>query len=200
MEVFKLGNHYLKGIDLKNIKFNNDVEEEKRCFARLWGDGSFGNDRCERSIKVGCLCKKHFEASQRMNGGWWLGIPATSDTKDLGYKFIQYVTSKKIQAEEVSRFGILPVRKDLVFMLPEVFSEGWVGDVFKASSEQLQLNDTTVVPLIEGYPELASIYIGLWYDVVIKKYSTDVNPIKVSGTEIQKAIAEGYSEKLSKIK
>tara|TARA_Y100000996_G_C22405035_1_gene594743 strand:+ start:117 stop:518 length:402 start_codon:yes stop_codon:yes gene_type:complete len=74
MEVFKLGNHYLKGIDLKNIKFNNDVEEEKRCFARLWGDGSFGNDRCEKSIKVGCLCKKHFEASQRMNGGWWLGM------------------------------------------------------------------------------------------------------------------------------
>ena len=74
MEVFKLGNHYLKGIDLKNIKFNNDVEEEKRCFARLWGDGSFGNDRCEKSIKVGCLCKKHFEASQRMNGGWWSGM------------------------------------------------------------------------------------------------------------------------------
>ena len=73
MEVFKLGNHYLKNVDIKSIKFNN-VEEEKRCFARLWGDGSLGNDRCERIIKGGCMCKKHSQASQRMNGIWWLGM------------------------------------------------------------------------------------------------------------------------------
>ena len=74
MEVFKLGNQYLKGIDLKGIQFKNNVEEEKRCFARVWGDGSLGNDRCERLIKNGCMCKKHFEAAQRMNGLWWLGM------------------------------------------------------------------------------------------------------------------------------
>lgn len=74
MEIFKLGNHYLKGIDIKGIKFKNDVEEGQRCFARLWGDGTFGNDRCERIIKEGCMCKKHNEASQRMNGIWWLGL------------------------------------------------------------------------------------------------------------------------------
>ena len=74
MEVFKLSNQYLKGIDLKGIQFKNNVEEEKRCFARVWGDGSLGNDRCERLIKNGCMCKKHFEAAQRMNGLWWLGM------------------------------------------------------------------------------------------------------------------------------
>ena len=74
MAVFKLGNQYLKDIDLKGIQFTNNVEEDKRCFARVWGDGSLGNDRCERLIKNGCMCKKHFEASQRMNGLWWLGM------------------------------------------------------------------------------------------------------------------------------
>ena len=74
MEVFKLGNRYLKDVDIVNIKFKNDVDENKRCFARLWGDGSLGNDRCSRLIKEGCLCKKHLEASQRMNGRWWLGV------------------------------------------------------------------------------------------------------------------------------
>ena len=72
MEIFRLGNHYLKDVDIKDIEFKNEVEEEKKCLARLWGDGSLGNDRCERLIKGGCMCKKHFEASQRMNGSWWL--------------------------------------------------------------------------------------------------------------------------------
>ena len=74
MDIFKLGHQYLQDIDLKSIQFKNKVEEDKQCFARLWGDGSMGNDRCERSIKSGCLCKKHLDASQRMNGIWWLGM------------------------------------------------------------------------------------------------------------------------------
>jgi len=74
MEVFKLGNLYLKNVDLKKVQFNKKVENENRCYARLWGDGSFGNDRCERQIKSGCMCKKHLEAAGRMNGKWWLGM------------------------------------------------------------------------------------------------------------------------------
>jgi len=74
MEIFKLGNLYLKNIDLKTVVFNKNVENENRCYARIWGDGSFGNDRCERKIKSGCLCKKHIEAEKRMNGKWWLGL------------------------------------------------------------------------------------------------------------------------------
>lgn len=75
MEVFKLGNLYLKGINLKDIEFNNtNIEDDKRCYARLWGNGSYGNDRCSRIIKEGCMCKKHIEASKRMGGKWWLGL------------------------------------------------------------------------------------------------------------------------------
>lgn len=74
MEVFKLANLYLKDVELKNIKFSYHVEDEKRCYARLWGNGSFGNDRCTRNIKEGCMCKKHIEASKRMGGKWWLGL------------------------------------------------------------------------------------------------------------------------------
>ena len=74
MEVFKLANLYLKDVELKNIKFSYHVEDENRCYARLWGNGSFGNDRCTRNIKEGCMCKKHLEASKRMGGKWWLGL------------------------------------------------------------------------------------------------------------------------------
>ena len=74
MDVFKISQQYLKDIDIKSIKFKTEIEEEKRCLARLWGDGSLGDGQCERSIKSGCLCKKHSESSQRMNGIWWLGL------------------------------------------------------------------------------------------------------------------------------
>jgi len=73
MEVFKFGNIYLKNIDLKKVSFKV-IENKDRCFARLWGDGSYGNDRCERKIKDGCLCRKHLDAANKMNGKWWLGL------------------------------------------------------------------------------------------------------------------------------
>lgn len=74
MEVFKLGDIYLKNIDLKNTKFNINIEDNKRCYARLWGNGSYGNDRCTRVIKENCLCKKHLDSSKKMGGKWWLGL------------------------------------------------------------------------------------------------------------------------------
>ena len=30
MEIFRLGNHYLKDVDIKDIEFKNEVEEEKK--------------------------------------------------------------------------------------------------------------------------------------------------------------------------
>lgn len=75
MEVFKLGNTYLKNVDLKNVRFELKIDDKELCFARLWGDGGLGNERCKRIIKNGtCFCKKHLEASQRMGGKWWLGL------------------------------------------------------------------------------------------------------------------------------
>ena len=73
MEVFRLGTEYLSNVDIKNITFKSEVEDEQ-CLARIWGDGSFGNERCNRFIKNNCMCKKHYEASLRMNGKWWLGL------------------------------------------------------------------------------------------------------------------------------
>ena len=74
MDVFRMSHKYLCEIDIKKIKFKTEIEEEKRCLARLWGDGAMGIDQCERMIKSGCLCKKHCDSSQRMNGKWWLGL------------------------------------------------------------------------------------------------------------------------------
>ena len=63
MEVFKLGNAYLKSVDLKNVRFEIKIDDKEMCYARLWGDGSMGNERCQRIIKNGtCFCKKTFRS------------------------------------------------------------------------------------------------------------------------------------------
>ena len=101
MEVFKLGNLYLKNVDLKKVQFNKKVENENRCYARLWGDGSFGNDRCERQIKSGCMCKKHLEAAKRMNGIWWLGLINEPRPENPNILLVESINGVKIKMVKI---------------------------------------------------------------------------------------------------
>ena len=42
MEVFKLGNAYLKNVDLKNVNFEIKIDDKEMCYARLWGRWFYG--------------------------------------------------------------------------------------------------------------------------------------------------------------
>jgi hypothetical protein len=101
-------------------------------------------------------------------GGWWWGIPKTCPDKDLAYRFIRYMTSKEVQAQECSRFGMIPVRKDILMNLPEVFEQGWVGDMFKISVEQIRINKLTTVPLVKQYSRIEQLYVDAWYKLCIE--------------------------------
>ncbi|MFP4522746.1 MAG: ABC transporter substrate-binding protein [Fibrobacterota bacterium] len=102
-------------------------------------------------------------------GGWWWGIPTTvsAEKAKLGYELIRYITSREIQAEECSNFGMLPVRKDILNNLTETFSMGWVGDVFKVSRAQILENKYTTIPLRKEYAEISKNYINAWYDICV---------------------------------
>jgi len=100
-------------------------------------------------------------------GGWWWGIPAKSPDPKLAYEFARFVTNKTNNALECSKFGMIPVRKDILLNLPEVFSAGWVGDIFKVSVDQIATNGLTTVPLEKGYPQLAQNTIEAWNTLCI---------------------------------
>jgi ABC-type glycerol-3-phosphate transport system substrate-binding protein len=99
-------------------------------------------------------------------GGWWWGIPKTSPNAKLAYEFIRFVTNHENHAKECSKFGMIPVRKDLLLNLPSVFDEGWVGEIFKTSVDQINLNmagnQLTTVPLVKGYPLVAQNIVDAW--------------------------------------
>ena len=100
-------------------------------------------------------------------GGWWWGIPRTSPDAKLAYKFMRFVTSKDIQSQECSKFGMIPVRKDILNNLPAVFDQGWVGEMFKVSVDQVNLNGLTTVPLVKQYNQVAQLYVQAWYKLCV---------------------------------
>jgi ABC-type glycerol-3-phosphate transport system substrate-binding protein len=109
-----------------------------------------------------------FEGSRAIStGGWWWGIPKSSPNAKLAYEFARFVTSRENQAKECSRFGMIPVRKDILLNLPEVFDQGWVGDIFKTSVDQVKVNDVTTVPLVKQYPDVAKNLIEAWYKLCV---------------------------------
>jgi len=100
-------------------------------------------------------------------GGWWWGIPKSSPNPELAYEFARYITNKTNNALECSKFGMVPVRKDVLLNLPEVFAAGWIGDIFKVSVDQISTNGLTTVPLEKGYPQLAQNIIEAWYTLCV---------------------------------
>ncbi len=105
-------------------------------------------------------------------GGWWWGIPKTSPEPELAYKFARFITNKQNQAEEISKFGMIPVRKDILNNLPAVFDEGWVGDIFKVSVEQINMHmdqeQLATIPLVKQYAEVAKNYVEAWYKLCVE--------------------------------
>jgi ABC-type glycerol-3-phosphate transport system substrate-binding protein len=105
-------------------------------------------------------------------GGWWWGVPKTSPNAKLAYAFARFITNKENQAAECSKFGMIPVRKDILNNLPEVFDQGWVGDIFKVSIEQIRMQleseKIVTVPLVKQYSQVAQNMVEAWYKLCVE--------------------------------
>lgn len=106
-------------------------------------------------------------------GGWWWGIPKTSPDAKLAYALARFITSRETQAKECSRFGMVPIRKDILNKLPQVFDQGWVGDIFQVSIDQIALNELTTVPLVKTYSEVSQNIIDAWYKLSVEYKEQD---------------------------
>jgi len=112
-------------------------------------------------------------------GGWWWGVPKTSGNKALAYEFARYITSREIQARECSQFGMIPIRKDILMNLGNVFDEGWVGDIFKVSVEQISENELTTVPLDKQFSRVSQQIVDTWYEIVVSPEPKRDEPLSV---------------------
>ena len=150
------------------------------------------------SFELDSTGKTVFEGTRSIStGGWWWGIPTTAPNAKLAYNFARYITSRENQASECSRFGMIPVRKDILNKLPEVFDQGWVGEIFKTAVGQVQKNGLTTVPLVAGYAEMSQNLIDAWYALCVEYKETEGELMDFSMLKMR--LSSDFLEKQKKI-
>ncbi len=138
--------------------------------------------------------KYTFEGTRAQStGGWWWGIPKTAPNAKLAYDLARFITNRENQAKECSRFGMMPVRKDILLNLQEVFDQGWVGDIFKVAVDQIKINDLTTVPLVKSYAELGQNLIDAWYGLCVEYKEPDGEKMNFSTMKMR--LASDYLKK-----
>jgi len=146
------------------------------------------------SFELDAQGKYVFEGSRAQStGGWWWGIPKTAPNARLAYTLARFITNRENQAKECSKFGMLPVRKDILMNLQSVFDQGWVGDIFKVAVEQIQINDLTTVPLVKSYTEVGQGYIDAWYGLCVDPKLPEGE--KVNFATLKMRLTSDYLEK-----
>jgi ABC-type glycerol-3-phosphate transport system substrate-binding protein len=100
--------------------------------------------------------------------GWWWGIPITSPDPELSYRLARFITSRENQIEECSRFGMFPVRKDVLDDLAEAFDEQWKREIFGVSRKQFDIG-TKELPRLKQWPRVGKNYLDAWYDISVKR-------------------------------
>jgi ABC-type glycerol-3-phosphate transport system substrate-binding protein len=107
-------------------------------------------------------------------GGWWWGIPASSPDPACSYELASFITSTSQQIQECSRFGMVPVRKDVLSDMNMLFGGGWISRIYETSFKQLMQNGLTTLPMNPKLGRIGEVYLDAWYDIVAdKNWSAD---------------------------
>ena len=102
-------------------------------------------------------------------GGWWWGIPADAPDPALSFKLASFITATTSQIQECTRFGMIPVRKDILGDMSMMFGGGWISDVYEVSFKQLVENGYTVLPASAGFDKVNTLYLKLIDEVVVRR-------------------------------
>ncbi len=128
-------------------------------------------------------------------GGWWWAIPANTPDPIKSYELARHITSTQNQIQGCTRFGMIPVRKEILSDMPLLFGGTWISEIYEVSLRQLMHNKLTVLP---SHPYIKSImgeYLDAWYDIVARKrWSSDRI---VPDREYIKGVIENRAERIS---
>ncbi|MBN1308744.1 MAG: extracellular solute-binding protein [Chitinispirillaceae bacterium] len=103
-------------------------------------------------------------------GGWWWAIPADAPYPALGVALTSFITGTTAQIQECTRFGMIPVRKDILSDMSMMFGGGWISNVYEVSFKQLVENGYTVLPGSSNFDEVGRLYLDLIDEVVVNRH------------------------------
>lgn len=99
-------------------------------------------------------------------GGWWWALPKQCPDPELAYSLFTHITSRPNQLQECLRFGMIPIRKDILKDETLLFSNSWKSRVFRTSYKQIQKNDSNILPSIPRFDAIVTLYCDAWFDIV----------------------------------
>ena len=103
--------------EMKEEEVRREFQKGNALFERNWTYAwkLHNSDDSNVKGKVGMTILPHFNGHKSVStlGGWHIGISKYSDRKEKAWRFIQYVSSYKVQKEMVLDIGWNPGRKDV---------------------------------------------------------------------------------------
>lgn len=111
-------------------------------------------------------------------GGKCWGIPKSAPEVKLAFEFATFISNRTWNARESSLFTMLPIRKDLLMNIKEVYMMGWVGDIFKATMKQIEQQEkdaVAVAPRSPKFSEISELYVSAYVHTVTVLYREAVD-------------------------
>jgi hypothetical protein len=102
-------------------------------------------------------------------GGWWWAIPADAPDPKAAFQFISFITGTTTQIQECSRFGMIPVRKDILGDMSVMFGGGWISGIYDVSFKQLIQNGYTLLPGNRNFSEITDCYLDLVNEILVQR-------------------------------
>ena len=128
-------------------------------------------------------------------GGWWWGIPADAPDPALGFKLASFITGTTAQIQECSRFGMIPVRKDILSDMSMMFGGGWIANIYDVSFRQLMENGYTILPGSGNFNEIGRLYLDCIDEIVVKRHWA-TEGVLPQREYIREVIASSYQPKI----
>jgi len=130
--------------------------------------------------------------------GWWWAIPADAPDRHLSYRLASFITSAAVQIQECSRFGMIPVRKDILGDMTMLFGGGWVGSMYDASFRQMVINGYTVIEGSADFTQVGRLYLDILEEMAAAKRWAPVQGANPQRQYIIDVVAGTYQPKIAR--
>lgn len=134
-----------------------------------------------------------------MTGGWWWAIPMDAPDPDISYELYKFITNQQNQKKECLKFGMIPVRNDLVRDKSILFDKGKLSEILRISYQQLQKNGNNILFSDEKFTRISDLYLQAWEDIVLEKKWNTSGEAPPSRDYIESFLRRKYHPKAKKI-
>ena len=132
-------------------------------------------------------------------GGWWWGIPQQWMDPVTAYRLARFITNRENQVMECKRFGMVPVRNDVIRDPVALFSGGPVSDVFRTSYRQMQENNNCVLPGNKLIDTVSRCYLDAWKRIAVEKQWSEKASMPPKEEYIEAVLKKHFSPRVMKI-